>query len=240
MSEPLALPALAKARIRQIRRLKELEPVLYDSECFSRLDRDLPVYEIYRDCCDDEAFAKHVVRYDVTVMPPLLLGEEYVKTRGHYHLQNDEFFSHPEIFEVLEGEAQFLMQRRQSEEVADTSLQIAKQGQCVLVPPNCGHVMINASLERLVVGNLISRACIQLHSPYAEKRGAAFYVLAGGRLVRNPRYSEMPEMREIRTLIPETQFTESASSLVEAFLKDPDRFRFLNGPDEFAQKHVTT
>jgi len=235
--EASTLKLAAIAELRQVRRLRELEPLLYDREYCCKADLELPVYEIYRESCDDrqrEIFVRHDVRYDVTVMPSLLLGEEYVKTIGHFHLPCEEVGSHPEVFEVLEGEARFLIQKGSAGEVVDVSLLVAGEGEKVLVPPGYGHVMINASSKRLVTGNLVSRNCVQVYDQYLERRGAAFYVLTGGRLVRNRRYSSVPEVRVLKPDTP--SFLEGGSGLVQAFLKDPDRFAFLNEPSGYARQ----
>jgi len=221
-----------------VRRLSDLRPVLFDRDSCAGMDPNLPVYEIYRDMCHGEGqsiLAKNGLRYDVTVMPPLLLGEEYTKTLGHYHQPCGEAGSHPEIFEVLEGEAHFLLQKPVRPEFLEVSCLAAKEGEKVLIPSDRGHVMINASSGRLVTGNLISKSCVQTYAKYMERRGAAFYVLSGGRLVRNPCYPEMPEIRPLKA---DTTFLEVRLGLVEAFLKNPDWYRFLNGPDKFAQQRV--
>ena len=236
MAKTSGLNVLASAGLRQVRRLEELESVLYDMGCLRHLGSDLPVYEVYRDCCDDGArdlLRKHGLRYDVTVIPPLLLGEEYVKTLGHYHLPVGEVSAHPEIFEVLEGEAVFLVQKQSGEEVVDVSLLYAKEGEKVLVPPGRGHIVINASSRRLVVGCLISRSCVRAYDPYVTKRGAAFYLLTGGRLVRNPNYSSAPEVRVLRG--EHLPFLERGSGLVQMFLKDPSRLALLNEPSRCAE-----
>jgi len=223
------LPERASATRAQVRRLRELLPVLYDTESCRDLDLDLPAYKIYRDCCGEDAreiLRKYGLRYDVTVMPPLLLGEEYVKTLGHHHSSCGDVGSHPEVFEVLEGEARFLTQQERAGEVVDVSLTVAGKGEKVLISPDCGHVMINASHGTLVTGNMISQTCIQVYDRYLVKRGGAFYILTGGRLVRNPRYSRLPAVRVLR--VETRSFLDDDSGLVHGFLKDPDRFAFLN------------
>lgn len=224
-----SLGLLSSARLRQVRRLEELAPALYDSACLRRLDSNLPVYEIYRDCCDDQVrdlLRKYGLRYDVTVIPPLLLGEEYVKTLGHFPLPSGVARVHPEVFEVLEGQARFLVQKYQGEQLVDVSLVVAQEGDTVLIPPGSGYVMINASPGRMVVGHLASRSCVEAYDQYVEKRGAAFYFLTGSRLVRNLNYSSVPRVRVLRAETP--PFLEGGLGLLQAFLKDPDRFTFLN------------
>jgi len=241
MFEPVAFPVLERAGMRRVRRLRELEPVLYDREHCLRADPELPVYEIYRDCGDESARAsvrRHGLRYDVTVMPPLLVGEEYVKTFGHHHLPLGSVEAHPEVFEVLEGEARFLIQRQRGVEVTGVSLVMAHEGDRVPVPPGRGHVIVNASSRRLVTGNLISQSCVQIYDQYLERRGGAFYVLTSERLVKNPRYPSLPEVQVLNWKTP--TFLEGGTGLVDAFLKDPDRFTFLNEPDRCAEWKLST
>jgi glucose-6-phosphate isomerase len=219
----------SKASLHQVRRLKELEPVLYDRKCCRWPYLEMPVYEVYRDCCNDEArhlLLKHGLRYDLTVMPPLLLGEECVKTMGHHHLSSGDRGAYPEIFEVLEGEAKFLLQEECSGKVVRTVLLTVMEGERVVVSGDQGHVMINASSRRLVTGNLLSCNCVQTYDQYMRRQGAAFYVLNGGTLVRNTRYPQVPKVEMLDEETP--SFLASPSGLIETLLKDPDRLSFLN------------
>lgn len=214
-----------------VRKLKDLEPVLYDQEPCRRMDPELPVYEIHRNACDDVCqgiLLEHRVRYDATIMPPLLLGEEHVKTLGHQHAPSEAGPSHAEVFEVLEGEARFLVQKYVGQELVDVSLVTAQENECVLIPPDCGHVMINASSSRLVTGNLISQSCAQRYDQFVQRRGGAYYLLRGGRLVRNQNYPSTPD---VRTAKGETvRFVKQNSGLLASFLKKPELFAFLNDP----------
>ncbi len=212
-------------------RLRDLEPVLYDSEYYRRnLLSEMPVYLVYRDWCDGEdgeTLRRYGLRYDVTVLPPSLLGEEYVKTIGHHHLHCEDFGC-VEILEVLEGEAYFLVQKQNEGVVDDLSLLIVKKGEKVLIPPDRGHVVINASPRNLFVGSLVSRACVDFHDEFMANKGAAFYVLTKGRLVKNPRYSWVPAVRFLRA--ETSPFMERDVTLVQELVKDPDKVRSTGLP----------
>ena len=216
---------------KQIRTLKELAPVLYDEKCSLKTDLDSPVYETWRDCGDDnvrDLLAKQGLRYDLTIMPPNTFGDEYVKTLGHYHQPNGTTGSYHEIFGVIEGEAQFLIQKQCGQEVVDVLLLVAKEGEKILIPSNYGHVMINASSKRLVTENLISRSCVQCYDHYVKWRGGAYYVLTGDRYVKNSHYSSVPRLQVTRPASP--SFLNNSSSLVQSFMNDPKKFGFLNEP----------
>jgi len=232
------LSRLAGANLREVRRVGDLKPVLYDPD-YENTCGELPVYEIYRDCCDAgiaHLLIKNGLRYDLTVIFPALLGEEYAKTMGHYHLDCGEAGSHPEIFEVLEGEAQFLLQRVWKGEVDQVILLTAREGDRVLVPPGYGHVIINASSRQVIMGNLISRKCIQTNDHYVAQQGAAYYVLTNDRLVKNPRYFPVPEIQVLE--IDPTSVLERQESLLQTLIEEPHRLGFLNDAKEFWRQHM--
>ena len=237
--EKVLSPSLLESRFPAIRRFKELVPVLYDPASCSDIHPERPVYEVYSDLCGEEErdmLLKRGLRYDVTTMPPMMLGSEYAKTLGHRHLPFAGEWGPPEVYEVLEGEARFLIQRYQDEETVDVSLVKAEAGDKVLVPPNCAHVTINAFSSRLVLGNLVSRFCRQTSRPFIERRGAAYYLLEGDRLVRNQFYSSPPDVRMV-----EAEALPSVGErlgLLVSLSSGPESFAFLNHPWKF--KQVTT
>jgi glucose-6-phosphate isomerase len=215
----------------QVVRFRDLEPVLYDSKyCRKNNQSEMPVYVIYHDWCEGvegETLRKHGLSYDVTVMPPSLLGEEYVKTIGHQHLRHEDRDC-AEIFEVLEGEAHLLVQEQHEGRVDDLSLVVVKKGEKALIPPERGHVVINASSRNLFAGSLFSRTCADSCDEFVSNGGAALYVLTKGRLVKNPRYSWVPEVRVMR--VETSPFLEREVSLVQELIRDPDKLRSAGLP----------
>src|SRR3972149_8797730 len=107
---------IAKPRIRMLFDMKE---VIYDREWLSGA-HDLELYYMYRDLSlsrnDALAMKEHGLRYDITVIPPQMLGNEFVKTAGHYHpLVPGTRITFPEIYEVLGGEATYILQKPDNE-----------------------------------------------------------------------------------------------------------------------------
>ncbi len=95
-----------------IRTLFDMKDVIYDRE-WLRMANNIELYYMYRELAlsknDTLTMKEHNLRYDITVIPPLMLGCEFVKTAGQYHPKvpgTDMTFS--EIYEVLSGEAQYL------------------------------------------------------------------------------------------------------------------------------------
>jgi len=126
------------------------------------------------------------------------MGLEFVKTYGHYHPRvNPELrYTYPEVYEVLEGDAHFLLQHAQNEHVVDEIILVkATRGDKVIVPPNCGHVTINPSEKTLRMANWVCRSFESLHEPYTQHHGGAYYELINGRLLHNRAYDKVPESR---------------------------------------------
>ena len=185
----------------EIRRLYDLRDVAFDTPWFeTAADRD--AYFMYRDLSltptDAEAIRRHQLRYDITIIPPLNMGLEFVKTYGHYHprVNSKLRYTYPEIYEVLDGEAHYMLQREQNEESVDAVILVkATRGDKVIVPPNYGHVTINPSERTLKMANWVCRSFDSIYEPYAKLRGAAYYEFINGRLLHNRAYGKVPEIR---------------------------------------------
>jgi glucose-6-phosphate isomerase len=220
--------ALTKGASCQTVTFEDLKEVLWDSDCGRRTGLDhAPVYVVYQDCGEGKnkrLLQEYGLRYDITVVSPLLLGAEYAKTMGHYNSQ-EEKNSYAEIVEILEGKAQLLVQKQRGEEVENVSLLIAEEGEKVLIPPDRGLVLINATSKRLTVGSLVSRSSVEVSAQYLRKRGAAVYVLTNDRIVHNLRYPWVPEFRILKARTP--PFLGHDSPLMEQFVGDPGRFEVL-------------
>ena len=71
------------------RTVEQMKPVIFDKEWLAQADLQTIVYymfrAVYRDERDVEIMTKFNVRYDITIIPPMHLGREFVKTLGHFH-----------------------------------------------------------------------------------------------------------------------------------------------------------
>ncbi|NOY11733.1 MAG: glucose-6-phosphate isomerase [Archaeoglobi archaeon] len=187
-----------------IRFAEDLKPVLYQPD---QLRENFPAYYMYRDCSLSEEDARRIselgLRYDYTIIPPARIGEEFIKTYGHYHPIHREI-SYPELYQVIEGRAVFLLQKRgeREDELLDFIAVEVKEGEMLLVPPDYGHVMVNPSDERLVTSNWVCRSFQSLYEPYARLRGAGYYLTTNG-WAKNRNYRKLPEVREGRSAASE-------------------------------------
>jgi glucose-6-phosphate isomerase len=143
-----------------IRMLSDMQEVVYDRTWLEN-SSDIELYYMYRDLALDDTDRRILrnanLRYDITMIPPRRLGKEFVKTAGHYHPKvSGTDLSYTEIYEVLEGEAHYLLQKLEKNKITDAVLIKAVKGDKVVIPPDYGHVTINPSEKELRMANLVS------------------------------------------------------------------------------------
>ncbi len=165
----------------QIRYLDELKKVIYDKEWYKK-SKNIPLYYIFRGIKEEDS-----VRYDITVIPPNLLGKEFVKTKGHYHIGN-----FGELYKVLAGEGIFLMQKK---DLSDAYFVKAKRGDYVKIPPNYGHTIINHSKKTLKIANWVSKDCQSDYLSIEKMGGFCYYYTING-WVKNKNYKKIPKLRQ--------------------------------------------
>jgi len=146
---------------------------------------------------------------NITIWEPGLVGNEYIKSYGHYHVTDFN-----EQYEILSGEGIIITQTRG----VDTSGQVldsvitsfralrVKAGDIIDIPRRSGHLMVNTGETWLVtrdnspvnLGEVdsVSHPSHADYTPFKKMHGAAYYVLNKNGtpiLERNPRYTEVVE-----------------------------------------------
>jgi len=215
-----------------VRTIEEMRPVLADPACACSGS----LYYMYRDLArsdnDRRWLKRNQLRYDITAIPPRVLCGEYVKTKGHYHPENAGGTGYPEIYEVLEGEAYYLLQSRQLDDVVLIS---ASRGDVVVIPPEYGHISINPSSSSLVMANIVSTAFESEYGEYETRHGAGYYVMSDGSLRKNPHYPSLPPVRWMGARCGKGthRFCEGplysliGNDAALAFLNHPERYRAI-------------
>jgi glucose-6-phosphate isomerase len=194
-----------------------------------------PVYSMYRDVArsgDDRRWMQeNAIRFDITVIPPRELCGEYVKTLGHYHPDDASGTGYPELYEVLAGEAHYLIQ---TADCSDVVLIVARAGDVVVVPSGYGHVTINPSRHAVLeMANLVSSRFSSNYSGYLGRHGAAYYEMADGTFVKNPDYPEKTSLRLVRAQ-PLSSLSEPLTDpLYDLVLDRAGILEFLNYPEKY-------
>jgi len=189
---------------------------------------------MYRDLAKSEAdwhwLHSHNLRYDITVIPPRDLCGEWVKTKGHYHPKNPAGVGYPEIYEVLEGQAHYLLQSR---DLRDIVMICAGAGEVVIIPPGYGHVSINPSPdETLAMANIVSTAFESEYGEYESHHGAAYFEFCSGELRKNPRYPSVPSVRSARPKSGNGDHRIFRGPLY-SLIGNAEALAFLNKPEDY-------
>ncbi len=224
----MIFPNLINNATPNIRLLSDLKEVLYDQE-WARNAGNFGVYYMYRGLAADEKGRQKIVdnrlRYDVTIIPPEMFGMEFPKTYGHEHalVPGAQGMTYPEIYEVLEGEAYYLLQKQDVGSIEDLRVVRTKQGEKCIIPPNYGHVTINASGQELKMANWVECNFKSNYSIFKEKRGAGYYALCSDpasrttlpiEWVKNENYQTVPELKICQA--------KDLNNLLKQFKIDPD------------------
>jgi len=217
-----------------VRRLFDMREVIYDKSWLAAAE-DFDLYYMYRDLylsrADGERLIEQDLRYDITIIPPKMLGCEYIKTAGHYHPPaRGGTVTYPELYEVLEGEAIYLLQ---SQDITDVVAVFARSGDKVLVPPGYGHVTINPSNKTLKMANFVARDFASLYEPFRDKGGGAYFFTMDG-WIKNDRCREAGDLRRIdapggRAL---SRLGLSRGREMYPLLREPGLLDYLTEPDE--------
>jgi glucose-6-phosphate isomerase len=193
------------------------------------------LYQMYRDLArtarDRRWLARQHLRYDLTRIPARTICGEYVKTKGHFHPRSPSGIDYPEIYEVLEGTAHYLLQRRDG---LDVMVVEARAGDKVIVPPGYGHVTINPGSADLVMANIVSTAFSSDYTPFLQQGGAAYFEMEGGVFVKNPRYAMPPSLRRGTAVGAENGIIPPDASLYDLVGSAPP-LAFLNRPAEYLE-----
>ncbi|PWR75394.1 glucose-6-phosphate isomerase family protein [Methanospirillum stamsii] len=217
-----------------VRKCSELLPVMADPNCLC----EGPAYEMFRGLSNNENdkdwLLSHQIRYDITRIPGRIICGEWIKTKGHYHQHAPDSYAYTEIYEVLEGEALYLLQKQ---DLSDIILVRAHAGDLVLIPPGYGHVTINPSKETLLMANLVSSAFTSEYMPFEEMQGAAYYLFADGKISRNPRYPDtIPHLREV-TCHGKSLPLPFPQQTLYSCIGDEKCLDFLNKPGSYIEEY---
>ncbi len=181
-----------------IRYLNDMKEVLYDQE-WAKTAPDLELYYMYKKLKEENG-----IKYDETIIPARMLGQEFVKTKGHNHIGG-----YPEIYTVLEGDAIYFMQKQNKDIIEDVYAVKAKKGDVVIIPEGYTHVTINPSQKDLKMADWMAT---EAKSDYEElkKMGGACYFYTVNGWIKNTNYKQIPELRFQE---PEKEIPEDKSFL---------------------------
>lgn len=219
-----------------VRELDDMRGLLLDKD-YAQNASNRPLYYMYRDLYKSEEHKQtmrdHDIRFDITVMAHSPLGREYLKTKGHYHPVARNDTPYPEIYEVMDGTAHYLLQKRDaSGQVTDVIVVEAQAGDKAIIPPGYGHITINPTDQPLKMANWVSTQFESRYGEIVEKQGGAYYETIADEWVKNAKYDGLPDIRfEEPTEVDELNLVQGRS--MYGLIESPNRLAFLNRPHKF-------
>jgi glucose-6-phosphate isomerase len=225
-----------EVRAPEVRRLDQMDEVMYDRQFAMEADPRLELYYMYKDVTkknDRLTFEESELRFDITIMSEHWLGKEFNKTLGQVHETGPLGFSYPEVYEVITGRGHYLMQQMHDRDPSHVVLVEAREGERVLIPPGWWHFTINPSNEPLVMSNLVWRGVVADYGSIRRRKGAAYFELHDGSFVRNASYEKVPELSRTRASPELAERAVGGRSLYSSFVESPEKYRYLWHPEDF-------
>jgi len=212
-----------------IRKIGDLESVISDKKWFEASKKDKPVYFMYRGL-----ISKSGLHYDITIMPFRPFGQELPKTLGHYHSFASAGYRFPEVYEVLGGNALFLLQKLSGGKIKKVLIVSAKKNDKVIVPPGYGHITINAGPGQLKLANWMAIKSSSDYGLIVRKSGGAYFAFKSGKKikwVKNKKYGKLPapDYKKGSGFTPSFLGQEKLLDLS----KDISKLEFLKNPGKF-------
>lgn len=197
-----------KEIIPSVRFVRDMKEVILDQE-WAEKNKNQPLYYMYRDLAENDTEAKNMsklsLRYDILDSVPVYLGKEYNKTAGHYHSGiEDASFTYPELYELIRGDAYYLMQKVVGDKIIDIYAVRAQNGDKILMPPGYGHFTFFLSQDSIRMSNWTPSNSLSDYDQIKKKHGAGYYALVdknakdGVRWVKNENYFEVPPLRFLK------------------------------------------
>jgi glucose-6-phosphate isomerase len=170
----------------QTRYLYDMKSVLYDQKWVKNaLNREL--YYMRRG-----VRRKGDLRYDITIIPSQMLGQEFNRTKGNRNSKN-----YQELYTVLEGKAIFLMQkikRGQIDIIEDIVAVEARKGESVIFPSRYAAITINPGNKELKIANWVSNKNNNVYKELLAMKGAGYFYTKSG-WKKNKNYKIVPKLR---------------------------------------------
>jgi oxalate decarboxylase/phosphoglucose isomerase-like protein (cupin superfamily) len=160
--------------------------------------KDLEIYRTYdgiRKIQDKELW--NDIEYSIIILQSGQLNGRYFNTIGYYRSFAENGYRYPEIFQLAEGYAEFLLQhpRENHEQIKDVVVIRMQKYDILVVPPSYGVTIINPSDKKSIISRIRASDAEELKEPYHITKGGCYYRLAEEKWDYNPDYEEIPNLR---------------------------------------------
>ncbi len=178
-------------------KVKDLESNLGHQEWEGKSEEEevFRVYEGIKRIVDKELWGD--IRFDVVIVQAGKLGDSYKSTGGYYRSLADNGYTYPEIYQVVDGYAEILLQQpgEKHEQVKDVIMIRAQKFDAIIIPPVYGVSIINPSDKRTIIARIRADEAKEITEEFERTKGTCYKRLEDGRWEFNEKYEEIPNLR---------------------------------------------
>ena len=220
------------------RTLDQIRPSLMDPGCTG----PEYVYSIVMDVFKKEHredLLRRGLLYGAVTYQKGRLGREPIRSQGHIHAVSPSCgASTCEVYEIWDGEACIYMQEFGGDDAGNCYAVYGKAGDVIIVPPGWVHATVNASPDKpMTFGAWCVRDYGFDYTDVRRHKGIAFFpVFENARLVweKNENYRSGKLTEKTARTYPDFGLS-SCESIYRQYEANPQRFRFVTNPQEFAE-----
>lgn len=153
------------------------------------------VYEGLKKVEDKELWDK--IRFDVIIIQSGKINNNYKSTLSYYRSIADNGYNYPEIYQIGEGYAEFLLQQpgEKHEQVKDAIIIRAQKFDVMVIPPIYGLSIINPSEKKTILARIRASEAKEITEEFTKTKGTCYRRREGGRWDYNEYYEEIPQLR---------------------------------------------
>jgi glucose-6-phosphate isomerase, archaeal len=178
---------------------------------------------------DDTLLTSLGLRYDLTVILPGAIGGELMKTAGHVHSAAPDGVGYPEIYDVIHGQAAFVLQ---FDEPLRVTIALCGPGERILIAPGASHLTVNIGPEPLVVADLVAIDSRNDYGEFRTRRGAAVHLMEDGD-VWTERINVCYDATPVWHVLDGSRigdFVPDQGPLYSDAIANPDNYAYLTAP----------
>ena len=162
------------------------------------IDEDEEVYRVYEGIrrVEDKEFWD-TIRFDVIIVQSGRLGDNYKSTPGYYRSLAENGYAYPEIYQIVDGYAELLLQQPGSkhENVKDVVMIRVQKFDTIIIPPVYGISIINPSERRTIIARMRADETKEVKEGFENTKGTCYKRKVEGRWEFNSNYEEIPQLR---------------------------------------------
>ncbi|MFW5702914.1 MAG: glucose-6-phosphate isomerase family protein [Candidatus Dojkabacteria bacterium] len=188
---------------------------------------------------DEDMFHNTNLNYDIVMLPSGLMGVEFIRSHIYHKKKTEEGgFQLSEIIEVLAGKLTILLQRNEPKgedwdmntKVSEGLVVKLEGGEKFAVPRGYFYTFINTRTKPVVFSRFYMDDCHCDYNEFQQEQGLAYFAIrknAKQEFVLNPRYREIPEVRQIQSCKEISGMDEVSNNIRE---DEPLYVQLMNNP----------